>query len=164
MNRVRRAAFTSLLALAAAGIVAACLPAPSRGPSGQPPGSPGTTPGGTTTTNLPSQSDTEWGRIWDAIPASFPQPPDAQPATDTGDGPSSAQLQVGSGTRDEIARLYLDALRDAGYSVGRDGPLEDGSVVVSATDGYLCRIQVTVRPVAAASIVTVRYGAGCPFA
>jgi hypothetical protein len=143
-------------------VVAACSPGAGGNPSTMGPSSSVPTTA-TSAAGLPSQTDTAWGRIWDALPPAFPAPPGAQPATDTGGGPASAQLAVGSATGDQTARFYEDALGDSDYSVDRDGPLEDGSIVVSATDGYQCRIQVTVLPVATGSIVTLLYGSGCPF-
>src|SRR4029079_15915087 len=43
----------------------------------------------------PTQTDTEWGRIWDGLPAGFPLPPGAVP-TEIGEGAASATLAVGS--------------------------------------------------------------------
>jgi len=89
--------------------------------------------------------------------------PNSRIATDTGAGASSGQLDVAA-TRDALVEFYRGAFRDAGYSIGTDGPLEDGSVIVTASDGYQCRIQLSVREVGAQeSIATVLYGAGCPF-
>jgi hypothetical protein len=112
--------------------------------------------------SLPSQTDTAWGRIWDSLPPSFPMPLGSQPATDTGEV-SSGQLLVPS-TREAVVDFYRDAFRDAQFTVGTDGPLEDGSVIVTASNGSQCRIQVSVRAAGTQSMVTVLYGAGCPFA
>ena len=131
-------------------------------------GTGGTTAGpsgaiGTPGPTLPSQTDTAWGRIWDALPDTFPGPPGTQLATDTGEGASSGQL-VAPAARDAVVQFYRDAFRDQGYVIGTDGPLEDGSVTVTATDTYQCRIQVSIRGVGdQESIVTVLFGSGCPF-
>lgn len=156
----------SLLALVAALALAACQPVPS--------GSPGTSTGTSTTpaatsastsaTGLPSQTDTAWGRIWDALPISFPTPPGALPATDTGDGAKSALLSVPALAPAAIAALYRDGLQSAGYRADIDGPLEDGSFEVRASDAATCVMLVSIVPAGSMNLVTVLYGAGCPFA
>jgi hypothetical protein len=168
---VRASASLAVFAVAAllAALLAACGPGPTvSGPTGT-----ATTSEAPFTANpiatpspgpsLPSQTDTAWGRIWDALPPSFPLAPNSHIATDTGAGPSSGQLDVAA-TRDALVQFYRGAFRDAGYSIGTDGPLEDGNVVVTATDGYQCRIQLSVRATGAQeSMAMVLYGAGCPF-
>ena len=131
--------------------------------------SPASTPGGTIApiatsgVTLPGQTDTDWGPIWDALPPSFPFPPDGQLATDTGEGPVSAELAIGSGTAGGVAAFYRDYLEAEGFAVTEDGPLEDGGIVVSGVTGYPCRIAVTVRPAGGLLLATVMYGAACPF-
>jgi hypothetical protein len=156
----------SLLALL---IVAACQPSASVSPTSSEAatvGAPTTAPtnaGRSPAPSLAGQTDTAWGRIWDALPPSFPAMTGTKIATDTGEGASSAQLTVPA-ARDQVVLFYRQAFRDAGYSIGTDGPLEDGSVTVTATDGDQCRMQLSVRGTGAqASLVTVLYGAGCPF-
>jgi hypothetical protein len=145
-------------------IAAACTPGPSGTPiatgAGQPAASSaGLSPGPT----LPSQTETSWGRIWDGLPPWFPMPPGSQIATDTGQGPSSGQLQVPA-SRDEVVRFYRQALGAADATVGTDGPLEDGSVKVTASGEGSCRIELSIRETGARqSMVTVLYGASCPF-
>jgi hypothetical protein len=113
--------------------------------------------------SLPSLTDTAWGRIWDALPSTFPVAPNSRFATDAGEEPSSAQLDVAA-NRDAVVQFYRGAFRDAGYSIGTEGPREDGSVIVTVSEGYQCRIQLSVRAAGAQeSMVTVPYGAGCPF-
>ena len=167
---MQRTPTTVLAALLVVLVVAvtACSPSPGASPAGgaSPPpatAAPGSTTGSTGGTGLPSRSTTTWGPIWDGVPASFPVPPGGRPTGDTGDGASSAQLAVPGG-RDPAVAFYLGALRDAGYTASKDGPLEDGSMNVSATDGYQCQVQVTVWPVGDSVIVTILYGASCPFA
>ena len=119
--------------------------------------------GGTVAPSVASQTDTAWGRIWDALPSSFPRMPGTKIATDTGEGASSAQLSV-TAARDQVVLFYRQAFRDAGYTIGTDGPLDDGSVTVTATDGSQCRMELSVRGTGTQeSLVTVLYGAGCPF-
>ena len=136
----------------------ASAPASSDGATAQP-----TILAGSPAPTLPSQTDTAWGRIWDALPSSFPLAPNTRLATDTGEGPSTAVLEVPD-SRDAIVQFYRAAFRDASFEIGTDGPLEDGSVTVTANDGDQCRIELSVRGVGAKeSMVTVLYGAGCPF-
>jgi hypothetical protein len=162
MNRV-----WSLAALGAAAVIA--LAACSSGAPGASGGSSGATVTGAAPTtpptiapSLPTQTDTSWGRIWDDVPDSFPSPTGSEPATDTGQGPASAQLVVTAGAGD-VADGYVTALHSAGWTVNKDGPLEDGSVVVNATNAGGCKAQVTVHSLGDASLVAVLYGASCPF-
>ena len=161
----------SIAALVGAGLLAAaCTPGPSATPTSTrtggetaAPSAPGATSGASPGPSLPSQTDMAWGRIWDALPASFPMGPGSQLATDTGQGASSGQLIVPA-PRDAVVMFYRQAFRDANDTFGTEGPLEDGSVTVTATDGYRCQIQLTVRGTGPQeSMVTVLYGAGCPF-
>ena len=112
---------------------------------------------------VPSQTSTEWGTIWDDVPASFPVAAGATPATDSGQGPVSALLAV-DGVAADVAQFYEDALKAKGLLVSSDGPLEDGRVTLTASDGYDCRMQVVVRPAGSLNLIAVLYGAGCPFA
>lgn len=131
-----------------------------------PAGTPSTaSPAATSAPSLPSQTATDWGRIWDAVPASFPVAPGAVPATDTGQGPVSALLAVEEADQSvaDVARFYGDALEDRGMLVSSEGPLEDGSVTLSASDGYDCRVQVGFRPAGSLTLIAVLYGAGCAF-
>ncbi|HEY2916184.1 MAG TPA: hypothetical protein VGI98_03115 [Candidatus Limnocylindrales bacterium] len=163
MNRV-----WSLAALTAAAVIAlaACSSGAPGGASGEPSEADVTgaafTPPPTIAPSLPTQTTTAWGRIWDAVPDSFPVPSGAEPATDPGTGPSSGQLVVTSSAAN-VADAYVTALHDAGWTVTRDGPLEDGSIVVNATNAGSCKAQVTVHSIGDASLVAVLYGADCPF-
>jgi hypothetical protein len=111
---------------------------------------------------LVSQTDTEWGRIWDALPASFALPEGAQP-TQTGDGPASAILDVPGGAAPTMAFLQ-SALELAGFRTeSLSGPLEDGSLILETFAEDACRVQASVVPLGGATILTVLYGAACPF-
>jgi len=166
MDRVR-----SLAALAAATVLA--LAACSSGAPGSSGSSGGATDalvtGAAQTTpptiapSLPTQTDTAWGRIWDDVPDSFPEASGAEPATDTGQGPASEQLVVTAAAAD-VADGYVTALHAAGWTVNKDGPLEDGSLVINATNAGGCKAQVTVHALGDASLIAVLYGASCPFA
>jgi len=116
-------------------------------------------------TSLPmTQSETGWGRIWDAVPSSFHVPEGAQPA-EPETGPVSAAYTVPrtAAAPRAIAEQYRDALDDVGYGTGLDGPLEDGSFTVWSSNAYGCDTLTTVLPRGDESLVTVLYGAGCPF-
>ncbi len=114
------------LAVAVAVAVAACstgsssAAAPSRGAIASVLPSIGGTP--------PPQTDTEWGRIWDTLPAGFPTYPGATPGEETATGAASANLVVTGGDAKTIATALQASLTKAGYTtVGLSGPLEDGS-------------------------------------
>ena len=114
--------------------------------------------------NLPSQSEAEWGPIWDELPATFPIPPGVKPA-EADKGPVSAAyaVPVASSTARQIAEFYEAALNERGYSAAIDGPLEDGSITTWATNGYGCDVLVTILPRGDESLITVLYGTGCAF-
>jgi hypothetical protein len=161
---MRRVSPVAVVAAGAVLILAACS---SPGASGAPGDTAltGTNPSAPTLTiapSLPTQTDTAWGRIWDAVPDSFFITSGAEPATDPGDGPSSAQLVVTASASD-VADDYVAGLHTAGWTVNKDGPLEDGSVVVNATNAGDCKAQVTVHSIGDASLIAILYGASCPF-
>lgn len=170
MNRVGTLAVALLLTL----LVAACGSGPgetsggSAGPSTASSRAPETNLPAETQTfdpSLPSQSDTTWGPIWDAIPPSYPVPDGAKDA-DAPDGPVSAAFSVPtsvSGAR-AIAEFYQGALEEGGFGgTGLDGPLEDGSFTVWSSNGYGCDSLVTVTPRGTESLITILYGALCTF-
>jgi hypothetical protein len=155
--------------LASAGIVAGCTLGPPGTPIGATPvpltptaAGPSATPG----PSLPSQTATEWGRIWDALPPWFPIPEGSKP-TETGAGPVTAELELpaSAGTAIEIARGFQVAFQQAGFAaVNLDGPLEDGSVTVSVPGSEgACRIDVQVVPLGSVVVARILYGADCPF-
>ena len=167
---MRRHVLIVLIGLA----LAACSPAPSNGPNTSPSRSPGSSasagptdvPGTSTEpsadASLPTQTDTEWGRIWDAVPATFPRPPgslDAEPIDRTA---TSADLSVPAGP-DETVDFYEGSLAALGYVWSSQGPAEDGSWVIDAGLGDECKVQVTVKPLSGVTHVTILYGAACPF-
>jgi hypothetical protein len=111
-----------------------------------------------------SQTDTEWGRIWDTVPAGFPTYPGSTIADDTGEEPVSARYAIaGGGDPAEIASWMQAAVETATFSTeSLSGPLEDGSFVLDSVGDGECRLQVTITPMGGLTFVTVRYGAACP--
>lgn len=164
----------AVVALVAAACVAGTSPSPSpsstAASSGSVPASmsPSTTASGVPSgeapsASVPSQTDTAWGRIWDALPPSFPRYAGANP-TDTGEGAASGQLEV-PGTVDQVAAFYKGALEAAGYAtLSLSGPMEDGSRQLESQGSAAgCRVRTTIAPHGTTTLVTVLYGAACPF-
>jgi hypothetical protein len=115
--------------------------------------------------SLPGQSEVEGrGSIWDALPPSYPVFESASEA-DADAGPVSAAYAVANvdAAARDIAQFYLDALDEAGFGTGLDGPLEDGSYTVWSSNGYGCDSLVTILPRGDESLITVLFGTGCPF-
>ncbi|TAL09692.1 MAG: hypothetical protein EPO00_05600 [Chloroflexota bacterium] len=123
-----------------------------------------TEPGATAAPTMPGQTDTDWGRIWDGLPTGFPTYPGAHP-TETGAGPASATLDAGAAEPGAVMNFYQTALQGAGWIiVGASGPREDGSLELSGVDIHpACQVRVTVMPLGSSTIVSILYGAGCPF-
>ena len=113
----------------------------------------------------PGQTDTAWGRIWDALPGGFPTIPGARPDENAAGGPASAVFVVQGVDPAAIATSLQAALKSAGYtSVGSLQPLEDGSVVLDmkgSPEG--CAVQVSATPTGGVTTVRILYGAACPF-
>ena len=131
---------------------------PSDGPTAVP-----TDAGTSPEPSPPGQSDTDWGRIWDALPESFPEFAGASPA-ETGEGPASAVLDVGDTDPAEVAAYYVGALEAAGYStLARSDPREDGSWEIESAGDSECRVRTTVTPLGGTTILEILYGADCPF-
>lgn len=111
-----------------------------------------------------TQSETEWGRIWDDVPAGFPRYPGATTTEDVGPEPVSDAYAVANGDPAEIAAWMQTALETATYSTeALSGPFEDGSFVLDSVGDGDCRMQVTIAPMGGLTVVSVRYGADCPF-
>ena len=109
------------------------------------------------------QTDTEWGRNWDTVPAGFPAFPGATPADDAGGEPASARFAIEGGDPLAIATWFQDALEVAMFStLGFNGPGEDGGYVIDSTGEGECRLQTTVTPLGGTTFVSVLYGADCP--
>jgi hypothetical protein len=111
-----------------------------------------------------TQTDTDWGRIWDALPASFPVYPGAVETEEAGGGEPASATFTTAAAAGELATWMQSRLELATYSTeALSGPLEDGSFVLDSVGDEDCRIQTTVAPAGAVTIITVRYGADCPF-
>ena len=178
MTAPRRWAARSLLptlAFALALLGAACNPSvtssPSRSattPSTAPapsltavPGGP-SSPAGSAAAGLPTTTETDFGRIWDALPPSFPTLPGQQPA-DPGAGPTSGSFVVNM-TADDAAGAMAAALTKLGWTADVTSALEDGTVVLragGAREG--CATEVRFTPMSGTVVMSVLYGAECPF-
>lgn len=113
--------------------------------------------------SLPSQTETAWGRIWDAVPGTFPLPAGATPTEP--DEPVSAAFDVPAAA-DEVAIGMQGALELASYSTeSMSGPDESGAYVIDSVgpESLDCRVQSTVAPLGGLTRLTIRYGAACPF-
>jgi hypothetical protein len=109
-----------------------------------------------------SQTDTAWGRIWDALPPGFPRYPGAAPADDASAVPASGRYAISGGDPEEIAAWLQAAMETAQFSTDVSGPLEDGSFTLDSVGVAGCRIQTTVAPLGGMTFVTVLYAADCP--
>jgi hypothetical protein len=133
-------------------------------PSSAPSASGGTAaPPATAIGGLPSQTDTDWGRIWDTVPAAFPVYPGAVASGEAQTEPVSAIFTVAAEEARAVAAwMQAELERDAYRTEALNGPLEDGGFVLDSTGDAGCRIEVAVTPLGGMTIVTVRYGADCP--
>lgn len=119
-----------------------------------------TGPSGTPATG---QTDTDWGRIWDGLPAAFPVYPGATPAAEAKTGPVTATFGLQGQDAKAVATWMKTELERAAYSTeALNGPLEDGSLVLESIGTAGCRVEVSVAPLGSLTTVTVRYGAACP--
>ncbi len=126
--------------------------------------SPTPTPSPSVAPSLPTQSETTIGRIWDALPPSFPLPTGAEPTEiREPEEPASGIFAVPGSAADAAATLRT-SLEAAGFpTAAANGPFEDGSYVIDSTGADGCRIRSTVRPMGDLTVLLVRYGAACPF-
>jgi hypothetical protein len=153
-------------------VLAACDPGSTAGPSSTPKASARPTSGSAAPSAAsngggvqPSQTDTDWGRIWDGLPNGFPRYPGSTAGDEGATGPVSAIVLVQTADAKGIATFFQSALQDAGYTIdGLSGPLEDGGYVVDMTGSTAgCKLQVTAAPTGGLTTVTIMYGAACPF-
>ena len=176
VTRPIRVALTAALAIAlVAGCSSTASPSPTTAPQTATPGAPSATPAVTSAVSpitteaatpaptQPGQSETDWERIWDDLPAGFPSYPGAHP-TETGQGPASAILDAGTAKPPQVTDFYRTAFASIGYDViSSDGPREDGSYELIVSDQGDCDVRITAAPLGGSTIITVMYGAHCPF-
>ena len=118
---------------------------------------------GTSSAPPASQTDTDWGRIWDAVPVGFPRYPGGTTADDATPGPVSAAYVIPSADAATIADWMQTTLETATYSTeALSGPLEDGSFVLDSVGDADCRLETRIAPLGEMTLVTVLYGAACP--
>lgn len=140
----------------------------SAGPTARPGSNPTPVPGGpaspivAASTRLPTTTNTGFGKIFDALPPSFPKLPGAEPA-DTGSGPTSGSFAANLSVTD--ARKIIEvALIAQGWTVAVGSPLEDGTVVLEAIGATpACKTEVRFTPTSGTVRMAVLYGASCPF-
>jgi hypothetical protein len=166
----------ALALVALALVAAACSPSVTISPRPSTAGSPSTgprpsltaVPGGLSSPvaggsiQLPTITETEFGRIWDALPPSFPVPPGSI-RTDSIGGPASGSFAVGMSV-DDAVRTMATALTNLGWTADAATPLEDGTVVLEAggpREG--CAAEVRFTPLSGTVNLSVLYGAECPF-
>lgn len=147
-----------------AGCGATATPRPSGNPS-RAPGTPALTPvpgGSAPAPSLPSTTDTAFGRIWDGLPSWFPKLPGQKPA-DIGAGPTSGSFAANIDVAAAV-RLVETGLAANGFTVDAGSPLEDGTVVLNASGAREgCAAEVRFTPMSGTVVMSVLYGADCPF-
>jgi hypothetical protein len=171
-RRTPRPASLLALVLVAAGTFAACsplndAPGPSSTATAVPSGVPITaTPEPSDATPGPdasgmTQTNTAWGRIWDALPRAFPIYPGSSPTTEIGE-PASGQFVVPTDVA--TATAWTKAALDAtGLRTTVSGPLENGSMTLDSEGPAGCMAQTTIARTGSVTTMTVLYGATCPF-
>ena len=154
-SRAAASATTTAATAGAASVAASLTPVPGGA-------SPSASAFAETPSRLPATTTVQgFGEIFDALPPSFPRLPD-QTETDIG-GATSGQF-VSNMTAAAATALLSSRLSAAGWSVDAGSPLEDGSVVVEATrPGSGCKAQITFTPASGSIMMSVLYGATCPF-
>ena len=145
----------------AAGLIACALMMTACGTSE--PASPSAAPTSSLVAPLPGQTETEWGLIWDTIPADFPIYEGAVPSEESATGPASANLVLDGVDPSDVASWTDSALSQAGFTVtGGYESMEDGSIGVEAVRATGCHVLVTSAPLGSLTSLTILYGASCP--
>jgi hypothetical protein len=105
-------------------------------------------------------TQTDWGTILDALPASFPLYPGAGIA-EVPEGPLSGSFDAQDDVETVVA-WYEDQLAARGYGLERSDPLEDGSITLDGqADLPECRIRMVFRPEATSTIIAVLVASAC---
>jgi hypothetical protein len=153
-----------VLAIAACGSTASSDPSSSAAQPGSPSAPPAAASPAQSGASAAGQTDTEWGRIRDTLPSTFPQIPGAHPAEEAATGPASATLAIEGNVSRLVATALVGLLSKNGFpTAGLGTPLEDGSYTLEATGSAPgCKVQATVKPMGGETFVTILYGAACP--
>ena len=113
---------------------ASCRPTSAASVASSEPSTPPPSAGASSSALPAGQTDTDWGRIWDALPAAFPVYPGAAPADEAETGPVSATFALEGQEARTVATWMQTELERAGYRTeALNGPLEDGSFVLEST-------------------------------
>lgn len=149
----------------------ACGPAASTAPPVSPapsavssvaPGATASTSASATPASAAGQTDTDWGRIWDTLPAGFPTYPGAARSDEAQTAPSSGVDVINGKEAAAVVTWYRNALQAASYSTDAPaGPLEDGGYTLDATGTAGCRLELKIAPLGGLTSVTILYGATC---
>jgi hypothetical protein len=110
----------------------------------------------------PTTTDTEFGTIFDSLPPSFPNLPGQEPAA-IGAAPTSGSFAANMSVADARKIIEVSLVAQV-WTVNVSSPLEDGTVVLEATGATAgCKTEVRFTPVSGTVIMSVLYGASCPF-
>jgi hypothetical protein len=123
---------------------------------------PSTASGAPSVVALAGQTNTDWGWIWDELPADFPVYPGATPAAETQTEPVTAAFAAQGDARTIATWMQTELERATFVTEALNGPFEDGGFVLDSTGEGGCRLQVAVAPLGGLLGITVRYGAACP--
>lgn len=163
----RRVAPLLLVAVAVAGCGTAVVPSVPRSASPRPSAAaPSLTPvpGGkpTPVASRPTTTETEFGTIWDGLPASFPK---LAGQSQSEIGTDASEMFVVPGTAADAASRMQAELIARGWTVDAGSPLEDGSIVLEATGKPAgCKAEVRLTPPESGIVLmSVYYGVKCPF-
>ena len=162
MTTFRASAVLVLLVLVAAACTSGAASGAPASPTLAP--RPSVPPSITGTPPVTSQTDTDWGRIWDTLPGTFPTVAGSSPGEETATGPASADLVVDGLDAKAVVTVLETQLKAAGYTTdGLSGPLENGGYsldMTGATTG--CKVRISTAPAGGLTTLTILYGAGCP--
>jgi hypothetical protein len=155
----------TVVAVAAAGCAAGpgrSTPAGAAGPGSGPTAVPGGAASqAAASVRPPTTTETDFGTIYDSLPSTFPKLLGQEPAP-TGAGPTSGSFVANLSVND--ARKIIEVgLIAQGWRVAVGSPLEDGSVVLDAAGAGGCKTEVRFAPLSGTVIMSVLYGASCPF-